>query len=101
MRLPEARTLLEKALSLAPDDAFIMDSMGWLEFRENKNAESLAHLQKAYQLRPDVEIAVHVGEVLWVMGEQQKAIAIWKEAKGKDPKNAALKSTLERLKVKL
>lgn len=101
IRLQEARTLLEKAISLAPDDAFIMDSMGWLEFRENKNAESLAHLQKAYALRPDVEIAVHVGEVLWAMGEQQKAIAIWKEAKGKDPKNAALKSTLERLKVNL
>jgi len=101
IRLVEARALLEKALALAPEDAFIMDSMGWLEFRENRIAESLAHLQQAYKKRPDVEIAVHVGEVLWTMGEQQKAIAIWKEARTKDPKNAALKSTLERLKVKL
>ena len=101
IRLTEARTLIEKALSLAPDDAFIIDSMGWLEFRENNNEAALNHLQHAYLLRPDVEIAVHVGEVLWAMGEQKKAIAVWKEAQLKDPKNAALKSTLERLKVKL
>jgi tetratricopeptide (TPR) repeat protein len=101
IRLTEARTLLEKALSLAPDDAFIIDSMGWLEYRENKNEAALAHLQRAYQLRPDVDIAVHVGEVLWVMGDQQKARAILKEAQTKEPDNAALKSTLERLKINL
>ncbi len=101
IRLPEARVLIEKALSLAPDDAFIIDSMGWLEFRENKIESALANLQRAYKLRPDADIAVHVGEVLWRMGEQKKAIAIWKEAQQKDPKNASLKSTLERLKVNL
>lgn len=101
LRLPEARSLIEKALTLAPDDAFIIDSMGWLEFRENKNAESLVHLQRAYALRPDAEIGVHLGEVLWTMGEHRKARAIWREARRKDPKNAALKSTLERLKVNL
>jgi len=101
IRLPEARTLIEKALALAPDDAFILDSMGWLEFRENKNEAALTHLQRAYALRADVEIAVHVGEVLWVMGDQKKAISVWKEAYSKDPNNAALKSTLERLKVNL
>jgi len=101
IRLPEARALIEKALSLAPDDAFILDSMGWLEFRENKNEAALTHLQRAYQLRPDADIAVHVGEVLWVLGDQKGAIAVLKEAQGKDPKNAALKSTLERLKINL
>lgn len=101
IRLPEARVLIEKALSLAPDDAFIIDSMGWLEFRENKTSDALMHLQRAYQLRPDADIAAHVGEVLWTLGEQKKAIAIWKEARQKDPDNAALKSTLDRLKVNL
>ena len=101
IRLPEARVLIEKALSLAPDDAFIIDSMGWLEFRENKIDAALTNLQRAYKLRPDADIAVHVGEVLWTKGDQQKAIEIWKEAQQKDPKNASLKSTLERLKVNL
>jgi len=98
-RLPEARALLEKALVLAPDDAFILDSMGWLEFKENHNEAALAFLQRAYQLRPDAEIGVHLGEVFWVMGEQEKAQVIWREAQKKDPDNAALKSTLERFKV--
>ncbi|MET3107696.1 tetratricopeptide (TPR) repeat protein [Oxalobacteraceae bacterium GrIS 1.18] len=101
IRLPEARILIEKALALAPDDAFIMDSMGWLEFRENKAQSALTYLERAYKIRPDADIAVHVGEVLWSLGEQQKAIAIWREAKQKDPKNASLKNTLERLKVNL
>jgi tetratricopeptide (TPR) repeat protein len=100
-RLAEARVLLEKALSLAPDDAFIIDSMGWLEFKEHRNERALAFLQRAFQLRPDPDIAAHFGEVLWVMGEQQKAKAIWKEAQKKEPNNATLKSTLERLKVGL
>ena len=99
VRLPEARALLEKALVLAPDDAFIIDSMGWLEFKEHHYEAALGFLQRAYQLRPDAEIGVHLGEVLWVMGEQEKAKVIWSEAQKKDPNNAALKSTLERLKV--
>lgn len=101
VHLSEARVLLDKALKLAPDDAFILDSMGWLEFKENHNETALAFLERAYEIRPDAEIAVHLGEVLWVMGEQQKAKTIWKEAQKKDPDNAALKSTLERFKVGL
>jgi Flp pilus assembly protein TadD len=101
MRLPEARVLLEKALSLAPDDAFIIDSMGWLEFRENHNEKALVFLERAYEIRPDADIGVHLGEVLWVMGEQQKAKDIWKDAQKKDPDNAALKNMLERLQVSL
>ena len=101
MRLPEARTLLERAIFITPDDPFIIDSMGWLEFRENNLPAALEHLQQAYKLRPDADIGVHLGEVLWVMGEQQKAKNIWKQAQQKDPANAALKSTLERLKVSL
>jgi len=101
VHLSEARVLLEKALKLAPEDAFILDSMGWLEFKENHNETALVFLERAYEIRPDAEIAVHLGEVLWVMGEQKKAKTIWKEAQKKDPDNVALKSTLERLKVSL
>jgi Flp pilus assembly protein TadD len=101
VRLTEARALLEKALSLAPDDAFIIDSMGWLEFKENHNEKALAFLERAYEIRPDVEIAAHLGEVLWAMGEQEKAKAVWREAQQKDPNNAALRNVLLRFKVGL
>ncbi|MES2739486.1 MAG: tetratricopeptide repeat protein [Pseudomonadota bacterium] len=101
VRLPEAYTLIETALKLAPDDPFIMDSMGWVQFRLGRLAEAEALLRQAYNLRKDPEIAVHLGEVLWQQGEQDKARSLWREARAKDPKNDALKSTLARLNLSL
>jgi len=95
-RLPEAHQLIEKALKLAPDDAFIMDSMGWVLYRMGRNREALAYLQRAYGLRPDGDIAAHLGEVLWVDGQQAEARRIWSEALKADAKNEALQSTIKR-----
>jgi tetratricopeptide (TPR) repeat protein len=97
IRLPEARELIDKALSMAPDDPFIMDSAGWVQYRLGnlKRAEEL--LRRAYGLRSDPEIAVHLGEVLWQKGEKADAQKLWREVRAKDPKNDALKSTLARL----
>ncbi|WP_229425410.1 M48 family metallopeptidase [Massilia sp. Se16.2.3] len=58
-RLDEARVLVEKALSMAPEDPFIMDSMGWVEYRLGNLDAAEAHLRRAYGLRRDPEIAVH------------------------------------------
>ena len=97
MRLQEAYTLIDKALKMAPDDPFIMDSMGWVQYRLGNLDQAEASLRKAYQLRNDAEIAVHLGEVLWKQGKQDDARKLWREARAKDPKNDALKSTLARL----
>jgi Flp pilus assembly protein TadD len=97
-RLPEARELIEQAIKLAPDDAFIMDSMGWVLYRQGDNAGALKWLQRAYSLRPDAEIAAHLGEVLWVMGRRAEAQKIWKEAAAKTPSNETLTKTLERFR---
>ena len=80
MRLPEAHELIEKALQLAPDDPFIIDSMGWVLYRMGKNKQALEFLRKAYSARSDPEIAAHLGEVLWVAGERGEAEKIWQEA---------------------
>ncbi len=101
LRLPEAFTLIEKALALAPEDPFIMDSMGWVQFRLGRLKEAEELLRRAYALRPDAEIAVHLGEVLWVKGLKEDAQKFWRDAKTKDPQNDALKSTLARLHVSL
>jgi tetratricopeptide (TPR) repeat protein len=101
MRLPEAYAMIEKALQLAPNDPFIMDSMGWVQFRLGKLDEAEKLLRRAYALRPDPEIAVHLGEVLWVKGSKDDAEKIWRDVKAKDPKNDALKNTLARFKVDL
>ena len=98
LRLPEAHGLLEKALELAPDDPFIIDSMGWLMYRMGRQTQALEYLRKAYAARPDPEIAAHLGEVLWVAGEQREAEKIWLEAAKKAPGNDALNSTIKRFK---
>jgi tetratricopeptide (TPR) repeat protein len=101
IRLDEAHALLDKALKLAPDDPFIMDSMGWVQFRLGRLKEAESLLRHAYELRPDVEIAAHLGEVLWVKGQKEDAQKLWRDAQSKDPQNDTLKSTLARLHVSL
>jgi Flp pilus assembly protein TadD len=101
IRLDEAYTLVETALKLAPDDPFIIDSMGWVQFRLGKLKEAEELLRHAYTLRQDPEIAVHLGEVLWARGQKADAHKIWREVGSKDPGNDSLKSTLARLHVSL
>jgi tetratricopeptide (TPR) repeat protein len=101
IRLDEARSLIEKALTLAPDDPYIMDSLGWVEFRLGKIKEAETLLRRAYEARPDPEIAVHLGEVLWSKGQKADAQKLWRDAQSKDPQNDTLKSTLARLNVSL
>ncbi|HXC38077.1 MAG TPA: tetratricopeptide repeat protein [Burkholderiales bacterium] len=97
LRLPEARALIEKALKLAPDDAFIIDSMGWVLYRQGQVKEAIEYLQKAFAARPDAEIAAHLGEVLWSSGDRASAVRILREAKDKSPENETLQATLKRL----
>ncbi|MDR2155552.1 MAG: tetratricopeptide repeat protein [Burkholderiaceae bacterium] len=98
-RLHEAKALIEKAVKLSPDDHFIQDSLGWVEFRLGRVQEARGLLEAAYKKRPDPEIAAHLGEVLWVLGEHEAARAIWREGQRLDPDNATLVKTLQRLKV--
>lgn len=99
IRLPEARELIRKALEYAPSDPFIRDSLGWVEFRMGNTAEAARIFEAAYKAKPDPEIAAHFGEVLWSLGERQRAMAIWKEGQLLSPDNATLVETLKRLRV--
>lgn len=96
MRLDEARELVARALALLPDDAFIIDSMGWVLYRQGDLAGALIQLQKAYGLRQDPEIAAHMGEVLWALGRQDEARRVLREAARKDPDNEALAATVKK-----
>ena len=100
LRLPEARQLIQKALEFAPGDPYISDSLGWVEFRMGNRAEALRILEAAYKSRPDAEIAAHLGEVLWTMGQRDKAQAVWKEGLILNGENETLQETIKRLHVK-
>lgn len=101
VRLPEAKLLIQRALALKPDDPFITDSLGWVEFRLGNLEEAARLLRQAFAARPDTEIAAHLGEVLWAMGQQDEARRVWAEAQGRDGGNEVLRDTLARLKVRL
>ena len=95
-RLQEAYTLIEQALRLAPDDPFIMDSMGWVLYRMGQNDTAVTFLKRAFELRPDAEIAAHLGEVLWAVGQRDEARKIWSGALKDNPANEVLLATVKK-----
>jgi tetratricopeptide (TPR) repeat protein len=97
-RLDEAKQLIEQALKLSPEDYYIIDSMGWVLYRQGKPDEALKYLNRAYAGRHDPEIAAHLGEVLWVLGRKAEAQKVWTEALAKAPSNDVLVKTVQRLK---
>ena len=100
-RLPEARALIEKALSFAPNDPFILDSLAWVEFRSGNSAQAASILRAAFSARPDAEIAAHLGEVLWTMNLRDEANAAWAKGLELNRDNDTLKSTIVRLRGSL
>jgi tetratricopeptide (TPR) repeat protein len=96
IRLDEAAQLIDKALVLKPDDAAILDSKGWVLFRQGKLPEALEYLRNAFAKHPDGEIAAHLGEVLWALGRRDEALAVWREAAKAHPANEVLLSTMKR-----
>jgi tetratricopeptide (TPR) repeat protein len=100
VRLDEALKLIEKALKLSPKDPFIMDSMGWVQYRLGSFDKAVDFLRSAYAVRPDPEIAAHLGEVLWVQGKKEEARQIWNGSLKMNPQNEALLSAIRKFSGK-
>jgi tetratricopeptide (TPR) repeat protein len=98
LRLSEARKLIEKAIELAPEDYYIVDSLGWVQYREGDLKGAAATLRRAYGGRPDAEIGAHLGEVLWKLGEREEARRIWQEAQKSAPENETLLKTIKKFR---
>lgn len=97
-RLDEAYELVQKALKLSPGDAFIQDSLGWLQFRQGRLDQAYETLKVAYELRRDPEIAAHLGEVLWAQGKRDDALKVWKSALLENPDNELLTAVMRKFK---
>ena len=100
MRLNEAYDLVQKALKFAPNDVFILDSLGWVQFRLGRVDEALKTLRAAYQARRDPEIAAHLGEILWAKGERDEAMKIWQSSLLENPDNEVLASVMKKFAQK-
>ncbi|MEM8984490.1 MAG: tetratricopeptide repeat protein [Pseudomonadota bacterium] len=96
-RYDEAFELIQRAFELEPDNAAIIDSMGWVEFKLGRYDEALKHLERAWAMIKDPEVAAHLGETLWKLGERERARAVLKEAYDRSPDSEPLRRTLERL----
>jgi len=96
VRLNEARRLIERALELAPQDPFILDSQGWVMFRQGDAVAALEVLKRAFDIRPDPEIAAHLGEVLWSLGRRDDAQQVWDSSRRAHPANEVLAETIKR-----
>ncbi len=101
LRLPEALQLIEKAHQLAPEDPYILDSLGWVYFRMGDLPQARKYLESAYQAKPDSEVAIHLAEVLWASGDPASARKLLREVRASEPGNELLKSTIARLRIGL
>lgn len=93
----EARQLIRRALELEPDEPAILDSMGWVEYRLGNLERARDYLEQAHERLKDEEVAAHLGEVLWQLGEQDRAREVWREALRRDPNGPTLLETIQRL----
>ena len=96
-RYQEALDLVSRALELKPDSPAILDSMGWVQFRMGNYEQALSYLERALDSLPDSEIAAHLGEVLWVMGDRERARQVWREMLERDPDSTHVRETMQRL----
>jgi tetratricopeptide (TPR) repeat protein len=95
-RYEEAYDYLKRAIEINPDDAAIIDSWGWIHYRMGDYDKAIALLRTALSRFDDAEIASHLGEVLWVSGNQDEARNIWQKALKKSPDAPVLHSVMQR-----
>ncbi|MCK5663211.1 MAG: tetratricopeptide repeat protein [Thiotrichaceae bacterium] len=95
-RYVEAHDLIKQALVFNPNDFYILDSMGWVLYKMGKYTESIAYLRQAYEQRTDPEIAAHLGEVLWKIGDYRAAKEIWNKAVAVFPNDQKLNDVIHR-----
>ena len=100
-RYDEARRLIERAYALNPGDPAILDSLGWVNYRQGRLGEAETLLRQAFERMPDHEVAAHLGEVLWTAGKQDEARQIWRQALSAKPDSDLLRDTLKRLTGKV
>ena len=101
VHLEQAHDMIRRALEQQPEDPAILDSMGWVLYRLGRPQDALPFLRRAYVQFPDPEVSAHLGEVLWVLGEERDARRVWATALENNPESERLLETLQRLEVTL
>lgn len=96
-RYVEALEYVRRALTLKPEDYYILDSMGWVQYRLGNTDSAIKYLRQAYDRQKDVDIAAHLGEVLWVTGQHEEARRVWRQGLELEGDTELITKTMERL----
>jgi len=96
-RYADAEKYLQQALNLQPNEAVIMDSFGWLQFKLGRLEQALGYLERAYAKQQEGEIAAHLAEVLWALGRKEEARKVFGKAIKKAPEDEYLLDFKNRL----
>lgn len=99
VRLDDAHELIARAHQILPNDPYILDSLGWVKFRLGENEAAEEYLRRAYEVRPEAEIAAHLGELLWVTGRRSEAREVWAQGQAINDSDPALVDTLARFGI--
>lgn len=96
VELNYAMQLIRTALVISPNNFLYIDSLAWVKFKKGENKEALKLLQQAFAAEPHPEIGAHLGEVLWVMGQKNEALSVWRQSYDPIAPYDVLVKTLER-----
>jgi tetratricopeptide (TPR) repeat protein len=96
-KLAQARVLIERAYAAAPRNAAILDSLGWVLYRQGHDDQALPYEAAAFAEDHGADIGAHYGEVLWHLGRHAEADRVWTEAVRVDSDNRLLNETRRRL----
>jgi tetratricopeptide (TPR) repeat protein len=98
IHLEKAEQLIVQALKIKPDNGYILDSLGWVHFKQNKFDSSLTHLKRALELVPDdASIIEHLGDVYLKIGQDKEALEYYRKAVKSAPDNRELRKKLDNL----
>jgi tetratricopeptide (TPR) repeat protein len=99
MHLDEARDMLDRAVAARPDDGFIVDSVGWVQYRLGEYPEAVETLERAVELEPgDPVINDHLGDAYWRVGRQREARYQWQRALGLEPDEELIETIEDKLR---
>lgn len=99
INLDKGLDLVKKAVALAPEDGYIVDSLGWAYYRLGRYEDAMRELERAIQLKPeDPVVNDHLGDAYWQVGRKLEATFQWAHARDMKPEPEDLAKILDKLK---
>jgi tetratricopeptide (TPR) repeat protein len=97
IKLDQAHVLLDKALSLAPESYYILDSMGWYYYAIKDYEQALTYLNRAFKIKKDDEVLIHLISTYWQNNQINRAKSLWQKYHQKFLQNDRVQNLINEL----